>query len=197
MRHPFVDHATTRLVATLLGAASATACASGGSGPRSADHTGRETIAGGRAMVTLEPTISPSRALAVPLPATRVWSLLPAAYEAVGLPLTQLETQRLRLGSGPVRLQGRLGRTRLSDLIDCGTTAGGMRNADTHAVTFQAVTVVEPAIDDSTRSSIVTTVVASGRPASVSSSGSVNCPSTGRLERRLADLLRDIATSAR
>ena len=179
-----------------LAAAALAGCATpGGSGPRSADQTGRESLASGQAMVTLEPTIGTGRPLVVPLPAARAWLLLPGAYEAVGLPIGQLETERRRLGSGTLRLQGRLGRTRLSDYVDCGTITGGMRAADTHAVTLQAVTVVAPA-EDTTRSTVLTTVVATGRPTSVSSGGSINCPTTGRLERRIADLLREAATTA-
>jgi hypothetical protein len=178
------------LGALLLLAACASAPAAStvnGSRPR------REMVSVGDQTVLLEPTTASTRRDELALPAGRVWELLPLAYEAAGLPLSTLDTERRLIGAGGVRAQGRLGGTWLSRYVDCGTAPTGIPNADSFTITLDVATRVEGTAN---AAELSTTVRATGRPSATSTSNPVNCVSRGALERRLAELVREQAAKA-
>ena len=149
----------------------------------------REMVSVGDQMVLLEPTTARTRREELAVPADRAWALLPLAYEAAGLPLSTLDSEKRLLGAGGVRTQGRLGGTWLSRYVDCGTAATGLPNADSYAVTLDVATQVD-ARADGANAALGTIVRATARPASTSTSNPVNCVSTGALEHRIAELVR-------
>ena len=93
----------------------------------------REMVAVGDQVVLLEPTVARTLREELAMPAERAWALLPLAYEALGLPLTTLDSDRRLIGAGGVRAQGRLGGAWLSRYVDCGTASTGLANADSYA----------------------------------------------------------------
>ncbi len=155
----------------------------------------REIVAVGEQVVLLEPTVARTLREDLAIPAERAWALLPLAYEAVGLPLTTLDSERRLIGAGGVRAQGRLGGAWLSRYVDCGTASTGLANADSYAVTLDVVTQVDGSADGA-NAGLSTAIRASGRPASMSTSNPVNCVSRGTLERRLAEIVREKAAKA-
>ncbi|GLC25844.1 hypothetical protein [Roseisolibacter agri] len=154
----------------------------------------REMVAVGEQVVVLEPTVARAIREELALPADRAWALLPLAYEALGLPLTTLDSERRLIGAGGVRAQGRLGGAWLSRYVDCGTAATGLANADSYAVTLDVVTQVDGRADGA-NAGLSTAIRASGRPTSTSTSNPVNCVSRGTLERRLAEVVRERAAA--
>lgn len=154
----------------------------------------REMVAVGDQVVLLEPTVARTIREELAMPPERAWALLPLAYEALGLPLTTLDSERRLIGAGGVRAQGRLGGAWLSRYVDCGTASTGLANADSYAVTLDVVTQVDGRADGA-RAGLGTALRASGRPASTSTSNPVNCVSRGTLERRLAEIVRERAAA--
>jgi hypothetical protein len=150
----------------------------------------REIVPVGDQTVLIEPTAASTRRDALAIPAGRVYALLPLAYEAAGLPLSTLDSDRRLIGAGGVRAHGRLGGTWLSRYVDCGTAPNGIPNADSWAVTLDVATRVD---STAAASELSTTVRATGRPTSTSTSNPVNCVSRGALERRIAELVREQA----
>jgi hypothetical protein len=142
------------------------------------------------AIVPLEPTAAKGIEYDITLPAERVWSLLPLAYDALGLPLTTLDTQRRVIAAGGVRAQGRLRSTPLSRYLECGAAIGGVPLADSYLVMLDVQTQLVPS-GDGARAGLNTAVRATARSASTGSNTPVNCTSTGTLERRVAEMVRE------
>jgi hypothetical protein len=154
------------------------------------DTPRRETMQVQGALVQLEPTAAQTFAHDVPLPAERTWALLPLAYEALGLPLSTIDPQRQLIAANTVRAQANLRGTRLSRYVNCGTGTTGVPNADSYSVLLDVQTQVLPT-SDRAHAGLATAVRAVGRPTSTSGDTRVNCVSTGALERRLAEVVRE------
>lgn len=116
------------------------------------------------------------------LPVERAWPALVAAYKAVGIPITDVDSRAYFIGNRDLRLRGRLGDTRLSRYLDCGHTQGN-QSANTYEVHMDVQTRLAPENADTT--AIRTTIEATARP-STFAGHDVRCSSTGRLERRIA-----------
>lgn len=115
----------------------------------------------------------------------QVWSVLPEVYDDLGIPLGGIDTRNRLLGS--TRFQPRrIGGSRLSRYLDCGSGVGVASYADTYAVTMSAVTHV--AAGDDGRAIVQTQVHAVAEPKAVSGDR-VFCTSKGTLERRIAELV--------
>jgi hypothetical protein len=186
---------STRPTAATLTALTLTACAAQSAATVGSTPTRREFVAVGDQVVQLEPTTARTRREATGSTPDRSWAALPLAYEALGLALTTLDSDRRRVGAGGVRVQGRLKGTWLSRYVDCGTATTGLPHADSYLVTLDVLSQVDGQPDG--EAELSTAVKAVARPASVSSSNPVNCPSTGHLEKRIAELVRAEATRAR
>lgn len=121
----------------------------------------------------------------VAAPAARVWNVLPAVYQTLGLPITDRNVQSQSIGTTSFKVRRRLGDAPLSRYLDCGDTQGSP-SANSYDVLLTVTTRLAPAAGDST--TVSTTVAAQARPVFVSGEY-VNCGSTRALERRFFDLL--------
>ncbi len=135
---------------------------------------------------------SPALEATVPRQADDVWDALPAIYEALGIPLTDRDRPNRTIGNAGLRARRQLGGVRLSQYLDCGRAQEGP-SADTYEVQLAVQTRVEPA--DGGSSVIRTRVQANARSLTFSSSP-VQCASTGRLEERIVERIRDLAGPA-
>jgi hypothetical protein len=114
-------------------------------------------------------------------PLDKVWDALPAAYASLSIPITVNEPANHVIGAERMRTHHYLGDVRLSKLLDCGETAGGL-NADTYEVNLSVLTQLQPTASGGT--TVTTKVDAAAKPASTA--GQYNsCVSTGQLETRL------------
>jgi hypothetical protein len=158
------------------------ACASVSSDPAlgSTPQTARVHDRGGVSEVVISPTRS-YRASVVPLPIPDAWRGLIAAYDSLGLTV-QNGDPAARMLRADMRVRGRLGDVRLSTYLHCGRTHGGA-GADHYHVHLRVETRVEEGEGDT--SHVRTLVGATARPAS--GGHLINCSSTGRLERRIAE----------
>lgn len=117
-----------------------------------------------------------------------VWRALPRVYELLGIPDAAADPERQIFGNREFRVR-RLERERLSRYIDCGTGITSVPQADTYSVTMSVVTRLAPAQDGWTM--IETTVEATARPRDVSGNA-VYCPSSGKLEARVFELVLEV-----
>jgi hypothetical protein len=146
-------------------------------------HVATATGATGSTM-SLTQSDDPSRRT-VAAPTARVWDVLPAVYQALGLPITDRNNQAQSIGTTSFKVRRRLGDAPLSRYLDCGDTQGSP-SANSYEVILSVNTRLAPAAGDST--AVSTTVTAQARPVFVSGEY-VNCGSTRELEKRFFDIL--------
>jgi hypothetical protein len=115
-----------------------------------------------------------------------VWKTVVVTYNDLKLPITAIDEQKHRISSTDARAPRSIGGKPLRDYFDCGSGITGPR-VDSYDVSYTIVTSVTPAAGDST--TVSSTVVGSAKDASGSSSGPINCGTTGRLEQRIARLV--------
>jgi hypothetical protein len=119
------------------------------------------------------------------VPAGKVWAALPAVYDALAVPLSVVDTTYRVLGAVRVTVRRPIGGDRLSLLLQCGVGAYGPV-AERYTVQLTLVSAVR-AIDDG-HAVLETRVDGSAAQNGVNSS--VRCASTGRLEEKVAQLVR-------
>jgi hypothetical protein len=129
------------------------------------------------------PADARSTTVAAPLP--EVWRVLPAAYAALNIPLSTIDSTTHLVGNAGFNLRRRLGSIPLVRLIDCGSTQGGA-SAETYDIKMSVLTRVQPSDAGTTFS---TTVEPMGKPTAFSGEY-IRCSSTGVLESRLADAIK-------
>jgi len=117
-------------------------------------------------------------------PAT-AWRVLPAIYEALGIPLRTIRPDVRLLGTERWTVPFRVAGSSRSAFLDCGRSLGG-NNADLYRVSATVHSQVHPSGENVRLETIVT---ASARPRDVSGNA-VGCTSTGRLEAVIASMLR-------
>jgi hypothetical protein len=162
-------------------------------------ETRREVIRGGASLagiVEYHPTANRARVIEFRATPAALWPRVIAAYQAVGIPLGEVDTQAWTLGTNSVRVIGRLGGTRISDYLDCGPGPLGSRAADTYVVTFRATTELKPATAGTAPYTTVRSLVAGVAKANATQGDPVDCVSTGRLETRLVRLIDPAAPTS-
>ena len=116
----------------------------------------------------------------VSVSADSAWSLLPAVYASLGLPLDERDAQARRLGTCWKRVRGRLGGSQVSRYLDCGELRQ-MPNADAYDVDILVLTAVR---QEGGSAGIATIVLGW---ANAPGGGRQWCQSRGALEKRIFD----------
>ena len=116
----------------------------------------------------------------------QVWRVLPAAFDSLAIPVTQVDPLKRIIGNPGFKLRQRLGKVSLSRFIECGTTQIGP-NADSYDVYLTVLLQLQPGPAGTT--SVLTTFEALSRPVSFSQEYS-RCSSRGSLETRLLDAVK-------
>lgn len=179
------------LCLALASVGSLTACgATGGAGapatPMSVAGIGSNTVSGVSNMQVL---VGGSEQRAV-VRASReaVWAKLPAAYEWLGVPLTDRDDTAFRLGNTQLRVRRALNGLPLRSLVDCGSDLNGEK-AETYDIRLTLeTTVTSTGAPDVAE--LTTSVTAVGRSPNFNN-GEINCSTKGELERRI---LRHVRT---
>lgn len=115
-----------------------------------------------------------------------VWRLLPLVYARLGMEGRVLDSASRVYGVQNATVEKRLGESRISELIDCGATPLGAPAAESNRLVLSVTT----RIPRGSAGTEVRTLVAATTAPSGPGGTPVRCVSTGRLEQRLADLLR-------
>ena len=116
----------------------------------------------------------------------KVWTVLPAIYDSLGIPVGTVDPTRHLIGNTGFKAYQRLGKTSLAKLIDCGKTQG-FPSADSYDIYLQITTQVQPRDAGSVLSTLVE---ASGRPMVVKGDY-IKCSSLGVLEAAILGGVRD------
>jgi hypothetical protein len=166
---------------SLAGCATTTAPGSGGSAlPPTV--TARSTRS-----AEVRTRVDVARAEHVEFPVQAVWDALPGVYTALGVPEVGADPATRTVGNGSFVVSRTLAGEPLSRFLACGTTAVGRPLADEARVQIDMRTVVTAEGDGS---SVRTTLQATARANNGTSSDTVPCNSTGRLEERIANMVR-------
>lgn len=119
---------------------------------------------------------------AVPFPLARVWDVLPAILDSLGVPATERDAVQHVIGNSGFKVHQRLGTVALGKLIDCGSTQG-YPSAEEYDIRMSVLTQLQS--DGAGGTNISTRVEADGRPMAFSGPYT-RCASTGALEERIA-----------
>ena len=125
----------------------------------------------------------------LPASVAATWSVLPAVYDSLGIPVTTRDAVRHTIGNGGLRVRGRLGKVALQRYLDCGSTQGGP-NAETYEIHLVISTQLLPGANGGSRLS--TSVGAEARPVNFASDW-VRCTSKNTLEKAMAELAGRLA----
>ncbi len=175
-------------IALLPLAALTLACASGSRNQPATDHATTTTRVVGsdgnqRSIVGVlrtEPVKSQIFA-----PPQQTWDTLVEVYQALGIEIVTLLQDEKRIGNDAFRARRKIADMPMQRLLDCGGPSGSP-NAETYDVTMAISTTVGGSGEEST---LATTISANARSASFAGAP-VNCTSTGRLERRIDELVK-------
>lgn len=114
------------------------------------------------------------------------WAGLLTAYEDLGIPVKEVNQERMILGNPRLVLSRTLNKTRLSSYLDCGYGPAG-NNADTHRIEMQlrsSIISMEGGVQ------VNTYVAALARSMDGTSNTQVRCASKFRLEQQIAGRVR-------
>jgi hypothetical protein len=130
----------------------------------------------------------------VSLPVDRVWALLPTAYREIGFPAAaSRDTADRTMFTPHLELLGAIyPRELTSAYIDCGRSPAGAQRADTYSMTFVILTRVRAADEGRT---VIETLIDGRARDRVTSTNSVNCRGTGKLEKQIVDIVRRLGRS--
>ena len=167
----------------------AAACASRGPTVSSTTETIRIGGVGAQPTTTLS-TVSSTipGATRVTAPIDRVWSVLPAVLDSLGIPVDRLDNATRVIGTDGHRLRRRLGGVSLSRYLDCGQAQGGP-SAETYEVNLVVLTELQAAEAGATMA--ITVVKATARPVNFAGEYSP-CSTTGELEARIGRLITEL-----
>ena len=120
-----------------------------------------------------------------------VWAALPAAYEALGIPVTESSPGRRTLGNAGFRTRSLDGK-RVSQYVDCGrSNSGALANLYDVTLTISTSVADEP----EGGATVTTTLDAWARPR-MTNGNPVHCSTKTTLEQRLVELVAEKVGSA-
>lgn len=123
----------------------------------------------------------------VQAPLQRVWDALPQVYAELGIADAGQDPATRTVGHGRVVVSRRFAGQPVSYWLSCGATATGSSAADEFRVQMAVRTTLAPS---GSATSVRTVIEASARGNQGTSSDARDCTTTGRLEQRIAALLR-------
>jgi len=179
------------LISVLVLMASACASSSGTtvSPGAAATTTTRIGTAEGRTVGVATTTGGEEMSATLQVPVERTWELLPLAYADLEIPVRLQQQGTRTIGNTDFRVRRVIGGERASRYLNCGSASGGP-NADTYQLTINIVTQAREAANDA--STVTTRLTATAK--SPNYAGAVaTCSTTGRLERRIADMVAELA----
>ena len=180
-----------RVFALFLAVATAAACATT-SDPGTTTAVDRRTTnvtyASGMGETSLNLETSSTiqrRSTPVAANAKTLWGVLPGAYQDLALDLAVYDSTLMVIGNPGLQVQrGRLGDTRVSRYLNCGTDPMGSALAERYNVRLSVVSRVREAAGGG---SVLETEVSGDAAQRAVSSVAVSCASTGVLEEAVAN----------
>lgn len=121
-------------------------------------------------------------------PPDAVFKAVSAAYSTLKIPVTEVNQANRTIGNAAYRIRRRIGDVPTMKAVDCGGDSG-MPNAETYQLLLTIRTRVTA--NDAGGSVVQSTVEGSGRNPTTAGSSDVICTSTGGLEKRIAELVKE------
>lgn len=118
----------------------------------------------------------------------QVWSVVPAAYESLSIPVEVRDPNRHVIGNQQFTVRRTLGDFRLSQLVNCGYGPAG-KKADHYLVHLSVLTQLSA--EGAGAVLAKTSVTASASTVEGTSTEEVRCPSTGVLETAITEAIRN------
>ncbi|MDQ6925261.1 MAG: hypothetical protein M3154_03380 [Candidatus Eremiobacteraeota bacterium] len=147
-------------------------------------------------MIEYHPNATTGWVVDVPGQPATFWPRVIAAYDRLGIPVGETDTKAYLLGTSSIRVTSRLGGTRLSEYLDCGSGPIGNPAADAYVVTLRATTELKPGSQVSAPFTTIRTLLSATAKPNTTQGDPVVCASTGLLETRIARLITtDTATT--
>lgn len=179
-----------RVFALFLAVTTAAACAST-SDPGTSTTVDRRTTnvaygtGTGETSIQLETSNTiQKRSTPIAAPAKTLWGVLPGAYQDLALDLAVYDSTLMVIGNPGLQVQrGRLGETRVSRYLNCGTDPMGSALADRYNVRISVVSRVR----EQGGASVLETEVSGDAAQRAVSAVAVSCASTGVLEEAVAN----------
>jgi len=122
----------------------------------------------------------------VAFPIDAAWKALPAVFDSLGIPVNTVDPKLKAFGNSGFTLTKRLGKTPLSQYLDCGQ-AQAFPSADTYEIFLVAMVQLQASEPGAT--AVATSVQASAKPLTVRGDY-MRCSSKGKLEERIVERLR-------
>lgn len=119
----------------------------------------------------------------IELPVDLVWKALPAAFDAMSIPITDVDSVHHVMSNGGLKIRRQLGSTPLGVFMDCGSTQVG-ENADTYDVHLTMSVEVQP--DPATGNTKLLLLMESAARPIAFSREYTRCTTRGKLEQRFA-----------
>ena len=121
-------------------------------------------------------------------PPDAVFKAVSAAYSTLKIPVTEVNQVNRTIGNAAYRIRRRIVDVPTMKAVDCGGDSG-MPNAETYQLLLTIRTRVTA--NDAGGSVVQSTVEGSGRNPTTAGSSDVICTSTGGLEKRIAELVKE------
>ncbi len=125
-------------------------------------------------------------------PVEKTWAALQQVYTTLNIPVAELDQASRTIGNPSLRLRRRIGDVPTMRALDCGGDSG-MPNAETYQL---LLTVRSRVIANDAGGSVVqTTLEGTGKNPTTSATSDVRCSSKGALEKRIADLVKEVVAA--
>ena len=160
------------------------ACASSGGSSSRPDETVRINGAGSSNLKLTSNTYGHVSKISAPI--SKVWLAMPGAFEALSIPISNVDTVGHVIANDGLKIRRQLGTTPLSRFIDCGNTQIG-ENADSYDV--HLTISVKLTADEGGTTKLETMFESMAKPVSFSREYS-RCSTRGVLEQRLAEAVK-------
>ena len=128
----------------------------------------------------------------VAAPPEEVWAALPGVFRELDIPIGTLDAERRVLGNAEFQAARKLAGEALSTWVRCGNDAFGRPLANSHRLTLSLLTYLSPG--ESTGTIMETRLEASAADPG-QSTAPVECTSTGKLEERITQGVRNRISS--
>ena len=168
-----------RIIATASCCLVLAACSSSTSLGTQTESTLRAAGGGGAGGLTIRASDG-AQVNQLPYPIARVWAVLPAVYDSLGLTLSEVDPSTHVIGSS-IKAHKNLGTVSLGKIIDCGN-AQGFPSAEAYDIRLTIRSQVEAQADGTTN--IGTMLEAAGRPMQVAGDF-VRCTTKLMLEKQI------------
>ena len=160
-------------------------CATGHAGAEQPSSESVRIVGSGSGNLRMTPSDG-AKAVVIGAPVDRVWNVLRAVYDSLGITLDNVDEVRRVVGHSGMKLHRTLGKMPLTKIIDCGSTQG-FPSADSYEIQFSIFTQLSSGDNGTTR--LVTTVTAVGRPMAFAGEY-VKCSTKGALESTIVDAVK-------